>query len=302
VIYNYSAFNMVIQSELSLPWLPVFDSAADKDSLVTISFGTVSESGISDPVQTGLYFQATKQAFWLSIPSIARFLITHGNKIIIDPIKDVDEDSLRAFVLESCVGILLLQRNMFLLNGGVIQRRNSGIAFLSAPGTGLSTLMAALLKRGYSFLTDKICAIDKSGYVLPGTGCIELWRHVANAIGFKPEALMQIRPAINKWRVLAGTQHCNEPIAIKAIYVLNFHPQQAIQFVQVNDAQKINYLQHSLYKLRHFPQLIQEKNYLPQCISLSQQIEMICLTRQAVEYPLDQLINSIEQDWITREL
>ncbi len=296
VIYNYTAFNMVIQSELSLPWLPHFSSHAEEKHRVTISFGAVSEQGIADPLQMGLYFQATQQAFWLSVPSIARFLIINGNEIIIDPIKGVDENSLRAFILESCLGALLLQRNVFLLHGGAIKRKNSSIVFLSAPGTGLSTLMAALLKRGYSLLTDKLCAIDDSGRVLPGTGCVELWRHVANAIGFESEALMQVRPGIPKWRVLAGKQYCHEATPIKAVYVLNFHPQQAIQFVKLDDAEKVSYLKQSLFKRPHV-----QKNYLSQCVSFSQQVEMIRFTRQAVEYPLDQLVHLIEQDWLMRE-
>jgi hypothetical protein len=301
VIYSYVVFNIILQSELSLPWLPKFDAAINEKNRVTIMFGAVSAQGIANPLQTGLYFQATKQLFWLSIPSVARFLITEGNKIIIDPVSSVDENSLRAFVLESCLGVLLLQRNVLLLHGGAIKRKNESIAFLSAPGTGLSTLMAALLKRGYSLLTDKICAIDTFGCALAGTGCVELRRHVADAIGFKPETLTQIRPGINKWRVLAGRQHCLAPTPIKAIYVLNFHPQQTAQFVKINDVQKIHYLQQSLYKLHHFPQLVQAKDYLQQCTSLSKQVEMISLTRQSVEYPLDQLVHVIEQDWIMRE-
>lgn len=297
-MYQYQAFNIVIQSELLLPYLPTYLGDVP-DNIVSIIFGKIDANEISNPLLNGLCFQASRQLFRLSIPHIANFLIRDGNTIIIEAMPNADEDSLRTFVTDMCLGIVLMQRNAFILRGGVVKLNEQGILLLSATGMGLSTLMAAMLKRGYAMLTDKLCAIDETGYALPGLGCIELYDHVAQAIDFNMDRVQRIRPPLNKYLIPAVEQHYTKPLKIKAIYTLNFAPDALLQCVKLAGPQKMQYLQQAIYK-PHLHPLVDMKTYFQRCIKLANQTEMISVLRNAVEYPLDKLVHAIEEDWHRR--
>ena len=109
---SYYAFKLVIRSELFFPELLPLACNTDQDYDVLITFGSVDSQGIRNPLAKSLLYQVNEDSFWLTVPGVARFLISNGNSIVIDPIVGVDEDSIRLFVLGSCMGALLMQQNL----------------------------------------------------------------------------------------------------------------------------------------------------------------------------------------------
>src|SRR3990167_10661167 len=139
IMYNYRAFDLTIQSEL--PFRELLSNAhMEQDvSQIMITLNAVSPNGLLEsPSLKTAFYQATKTAFWLHVQQVARFLITNGDQIHIDPLPESDEDSIRLFVLGSCMGALLMQRQLLLLHGNAIKIGEHCVSFIGNSGAGKS--------------------------------------------------------------------------------------------------------------------------------------------------------------------
>lgn len=111
---QYYAFGLHIKSALDVPELLPMDMArAD----VCITVGGASTTGLPQPTCVDLYYQAVPGEFWFHVPDIARFHLTDGRRIVVDPEAGADEDSVRLYLLGSCVDALLHQRQLLVLHG-----------------------------------------------------------------------------------------------------------------------------------------------------------------------------------------
>ena len=78
---------------------------------------------------------------------------------------------MKIYIMCSCLGFIMLQRDMVAIHGGVIEMDNNAVIFTGDRGAGKSTLTTALREKGYKFISDDVAGImfDKVPYVMPGT-------------------------------------------------------------------------------------------------------------------------------------
>ena len=298
----YSAFQLVIQSELYFPELLPLAGSSDCKFDVSIKIGKVDRQGIPNPLYHGLLYQVNEVCFWLTVPDVARFLISGGNSIIVEPFAGVDEDSIRVFILGSCMGALLMQRNLFLLHGNAIKVGSNCISFAGNSGVGKSTLSAAFFKRGYSILADDVCAVDSIGHVLPSFPQIKLWLDASTHLKIETEALRKIRPNIDKFAVPLGTQFHSDPLTLKVVYILQSHNKDDFKFSTISGMNKLKPLQNNTYRRAYLKGMGKEKAYFNQCGTLSNQIHLVNIVRPQHGFKLDKLVNLIEADIHARGL
>jgi len=299
-MYPHRAFNLNILSELYLPELIDISPQSTAPFDVHIVFGEVSPTGISASLSSNLFYQANEHALWLHVPNVARFLITDGCHIKIDPMTDVDQESIRVFLLGSCMGALLMQRNLFLLHANAIRVGNVCISFAGHSGVGKSTLCAAFFKRGYNILADDVCAINDCGDVVPGFPQIKLWFDAAKHLNIKTESLRKIRPNIEKFAVPLGEQFHAETLPLKLIYILNEHNKDDFRFDAITGMHKIQPLKTNTYRRHYLKSLAKDHSHLQQCGKIANKTSLIRLTRPNHGFKIDELVNLIEKDLETR--
>lgn len=300
-MYRYYAFMLPIQSELMFPELKELPLDLNTSDQLTIKFGEVNPQGLQAPnSQKKLFFQATESEFWLHIPNIARFLVTHGNQIIIDPYPGVDEDSIRVFLLGSCMGALLMQRNLYLLHGNAVKINGHCVSFVGNSGVGKSTLSGAFFKRGYSILADDVCAINERGQVMPSFPQIKLWLDAASHLEIDMQPLRKIRPCIEKFAVPLAHQFHSEPLPLKVVYVLNTTNQENFQFTSLAGLQKLQPLRNNVYRKSYLKGLAKEQSYFMQCARIAGHVSVVRVTRPQIGFKLNELVDLIEQDLIER--
>ena len=90
---------------------------------------------------------------------VARYLVSGGCEIIIEPHPTATEKDVRLFLLGSAMGALLLQRGIWPLHGSAIAGRSGAALFVGVSGSGKSTLVGAFHQRGFQVLADDVCAI-----------------------------------------------------------------------------------------------------------------------------------------------
>lgn len=298
-MYTYYAFALSIRSELVFPELLPCSNRALPD--LTIKWGEVCPSGLDFPNQSkGLFFQATEAALWLNVPNVARFLITHGNQILIDPVAGVDEDSIRVFILGSCMGALLMQRNLFLLHGNAIKVGEHCISFVGHSGAGKSTLSGAFFKRGYSILADDVCAVNAAGQVVPSFPQIKLWFDAAKHLNIDTQALRKIRPLIEKFAVPLAQQFHPDALPLRMVYLLHPHNKDEFKFTTITGMEKLQPLRMNTFRKSYLKGLDKERSHFKQCAQIGSQIGVVRINRPNDGYKLDELVSLIEQDLTTR--
>jgi hypothetical protein len=301
-MYKYQVFQLNIISALAFPELCSLSHESFTRPDIAIDFGPVSTEGLSSPLKKGVCFQAKAGLFWLHVPKVARFLVAEGNQITIDPISGADEDSMRVFVLGSCMGALLIQRGLFLLHGNAIRVNGHAVAFTGLSGVGKSTLAGIFLKRGYSMLTDEVCALDAQGRVIPGFPGIQLWADVIKQLEMDKKSLRKIRPNIEKYTVSIEKNFHGESSPLKMIYVLSSHNKSEVNIKNISGIEKFQLLRFQSYRLPYVEGLSQENRHKKRCMQLIGSVGLARLARPNHGYGFDLLADYVESDLAKRNL
>jgi hypothetical protein len=292
----YSSYGLNIRSELNLPELLPSELRGITPPDVIIELGEVSPVGLSEGNQLGPYLWVADQSLWLHVPDVARFLITNGNKIVIDPEPGIDEDSIRVFLLGSGFGALLFQRGYLVLHGNAISFGDKCMICLGHSGAGKSTLAAGFLQRGYDILADDVVPIDVDGCVLPGIPSIKLWQDAANKLGIETAQLRRTRPHLQKFKYMAPERWTGQRLPVRWAYVLNQHPKQEIHFDTIRGLRRFENFSEHIYR----NQFMLGEQLKAHCMRISGQIaghiHMSKVSRPTDGFDLDGLIDGILAD------
>lgn len=216
----HQAYGLNITSEIRLSELEHRCGTPD----VVIRFGPVSLN-LDDAVTHGLRFQASSRQFLLTIDKIARFLVSDGRMIQIDPEPGADGMDLRTFLSGSVMGALLQQRGVFLLHGTAVCCNGKAVVFAGPSGVGKSTLAAACCQQGALLLTDELCAVtfspEGTPYVLPGYPVLRLWAKAVELLKLDADMLNRERRKLNKYRWEIPDLFHPEPVPLTRLYLLH---------------------------------------------------------------------------------
>src|SRR6185437_3943228 len=128
--------------------------AADRSRTdVTICRGLVPQA-LENSTALGPTWQIAGNRFLLTIPDIARFLLTDGREIAFEPEPGAYDADIPIFLLGTVFGILLHQREEIVLHASAVRVNGRAILFCGASGAGKSTLAAVLAQRGLPLITD----------------------------------------------------------------------------------------------------------------------------------------------------
>src|SRR5579872_3141208 len=126
---------------------------------VAIHTASVPER-LEDAASSGPTWAMAADRFLLHIPGVARFLLTGGRRIDYQPETGAEPGDVVTFLIGTVFGILLHQRGLVVLHASGVELNGRAALFLGASGAGKSTLAAALVKRGYSLVTDDFCVVS----------------------------------------------------------------------------------------------------------------------------------------------
>ncbi|MCL2336764.1 MAG: hypothetical protein FWC60_05025, partial [Firmicutes bacterium] len=250
--------------------------------------------------------QAAKDKFLFSVPGVARYYVTNGNSIIVEPAANAQEVNVRLFLLGTSFGALLMQRGILPLHGSVIVVNGGGVLFTGVSGAGKSTLLAAFRKLGYSFVTDDVAAItiDDDGVALvqPSYPQQKLWRDSAENIG---ENIAGLTPFYrgghddgerDKFAVPAKEGFCQTPVPLVALYEIMLAKQDGLSLKRLDAMDKLSIVLSHTYRPWLIDELGLKTEHFKQCVAVSGQIEAACLTRPEGVHCLEEQVALVRQD------
>lgn len=294
--YQYSAYGLVISSELELPELPC--AAASRPD-VTVRIEPIDHL-LVERGSDGNCFQTAPGLAYLYWEVVGAFLISHGTEIIIDPKPGVDDKLLRLPLLGMVFSVLLHQRGLLALHASAVAIDGAAVAFLGRQGQGKSTMAAALNARGHPLVADDVVAIDLSKadmpLVYPGFPQLKLWPEaLVHTLGDDPATTPRLHEQVEK-RARRVTEYVyQESIPLRSVYLLGRGPAPAI--TPLSPAQALI----ELIRNTHSAQLdegllagVAGAQHFQQCVKLLQHVEIYRLTRPFAIELLPHLARLIE--------
>ena len=282
-LFNYTAYGLVIQSEVALPEL--LDSAEERND-VTIRIGRVDAVGPKPTDQhNGFRHQSMSSGAYFCWEDTASFLVRKGSEIVVDPKPGAEEAMIRVLLLGVVMAVLLHQRGLLVLHASAVVIDGGAVAFLGAKGWGKSTLAAAMYARGHLHLADDIVAIKANGTgsvsVLSGYPQLKLWPNAAaSSLAEDPDTLPRVAAKFEKRARGTADRFSPTATSIRAVYALSEGAEPQVRILKPQEA--ILQLIGNSYMTRFGDRLLTgtaASHHLRQCARIATEVRVHQLVR-----------------------
>jgi hypothetical protein len=220
----YHLGGMTLVSEIALPELPLAQRSPPELHPVNIRLGSVPNH-LADAVEVDPDCFATASRYFLRIPGIARYLVSHGHEVVVDPEPAALALDVRAYLLGTIFAVLCQQRGLVPLHASAISHRGGVVAFIGRSGQGKSSLAAHLAQRGFAVISDDVCLINANNepnrdpnhdpnqaIVIPTAPWLKLWRNSLENLGRATEGLERVFSEDDKYRLPLEGADAPQPI------------------------------------------------------------------------------------------
>ena len=246
---DYFAYGLRIRSSVALPFraAPALDDersvcvGAESRAVADVTVGVgATPPRLANPVVKKrswekIAWEAAPGAFLMTVDNQARYLVTDGCGILVEPLGG-DEREMGAFLVGSPFAALLLQRGLTTLRAGAVKAEAGAALVAGRKGSGKSTLLGALVELGCALLSDDFTGIEANAdgrfLALPAATSLLLPADSLEALGRRPQRFEKVEGSGK--RLLPVARLCTEPRAVRALYVLEAHPGADIEIRQVS--------------------------------------------------------------------
>ena len=303
MINNYKVYGLNIRSEIEIDEFDKLDEILEKN-IVNIRYDKISTE-IKDKISEGINIQLFQNKIWFHIDNIATYCISNGNDIKVEVCENADMQLMKIYIMCSCLGFIMLQRNMVAIHGGVIEMNNKAVIFTGDRGAGKSTLTTALREKGYKFISDDVAStkIEKVPYVMPGFPYQKLCESAMDKFGYDKEkntSFMSDKEV--KYIVPAKEEFIYEPRKLTTIIKLTVGDVEEVTIEELKGSEKINNIIQNIYRGEYIKYLGgMNSKYFKKCLDIAKNINFYVVTRPKDQFTVDKQIELIEDKILTIE-
>jgi hypothetical protein len=280
---TYALADFLLASELRFPELPEVRAAALP--AVRLEIRPIGASAWSiGPTDAVL--------IW---PEFGSIRIRNGEQILVDPVPGLDPRWLRAILLGPVYSLLMQQRGAYPLHASAVRSGDGVIAVAAPSGGGKSTLAAALHARGMPFFADDVTALRLGGDVpiaLPAFPRMKLGDEALEQLGESPEAYQAVHVHEEK-RARMADSFCDEPLPLRALYVLEDAEEDAIEPIARQEA--FRQVMTHCHRLDMLIQATTEPALLAMCVDIASRVPLYRLKRRKDLAGLERLAERVEE-------
>jgi hypothetical protein len=290
--YAYTIYSLTLQTPFPCPILPLAPAGTTPD--VVVSYGRVPRH-LPDPVAEGPNWEVAAGCYlWRGGNRAGRFLVEGEQRVTVERNPDAKDPMLAFHLLDSVLAAVLRHRGLLVLHSNAAVTPSGAVVVSGESGTGKSTILATLLVRGCSMLTDDITALqlDSAGQVvaLPGIPQLHLTEEAAEELGQDISDLPRYPWKRMKAAVPATDVMAVEPAPLRAIYMLDLYDQDELGLESLAGGDKFAALQDCVYG----PMLPNEHPGLFHLFAaVAEQTTIYRLTRPAETWTVDQIADII---------
>lgn len=297
MINNYYVYGLNIKSEIEIQEFEKVDRIENKD-IVTIRYSKMQKQ-IKDKISDGCNVQLFKHKIWFHINNIATYCITNGNSIEVEVCENTDMQLMKVYIMCSCLGFIMLQRDMVAIHGAVIEIDNKAVIFTGDKGAGKSTLSTALRERGYRFISDDVAStkFDKVPYVMSGFPYQKLCKSAMDNFGYEKDKYISFMSDDEiKYIVPAKDKFVYEDRELTAIVKLSVGNVEEVTIEELRGGEKLNNIIENIYRGEYIKYLDgMNPKYFKQCLNIAKNIRFFKITRPMNQFTVDEQIELIER-------
>jgi len=272
-----------IRSAIALPEIP--EESTNDVALPRIEIKLASVSARL-PEAAGEYagLQVGAHTTLLTVAGVARYLVTDGCKMIVDPTPGASMRNVRLFLLGSAFGILCHQRGLMPLHTNAIVAQGGAVAFAGHSGAGKSTLAAYFQSSGYEVLCDDVCVLsfDEAGRPLawPGLPRLKLWRDAASSFGHDSSRLERAVDGLDKFHIPNSRTIGCGPFPLRRIYLLQVaEPGSEVGFARLSGGAAFEAIASQTYRNQYLDHMGLRGHHLNQSVELAKRSEIYAAPR-----------------------
>ena len=244
-------------------------------------------------------WEVTDGLFLLRTPGVARYLVSDGAQIIIEPEAGAPERVIRTHLMSSAMAALLHQRGLLTLHGSAIAHGTEGIVFCGPSGAGKSTIAAYLcIKHGHALLADDLCVVagkQSSFQLLPCAPYIRVWLDTVEALDLDSSSFQKdiVR---RKYHVPMGHQFGDQPLPLKRVYVLTEGgTDERISITRLTGMRAARILIDNTFRARQLTGMGLRSAHLSTCAAVAEQVQVFALRRPFGLELMDQTVARLEE-------
>ena len=250
-MYEYSAYCLNFSSEIPLPECcaseggkPDFAVVKKKLAPPPLEATNIHRRGIMAQTATG-----DDGSLWLHWEGVATFRAFEGRFLEVDSFTD-EAGVLSLFTVSEAIGLILFQRDHFLLHASAVRVGDAAWVFMGAPGAGKSTTSAGFVKAGCPLLSDDLTAITfdehKRPLVSPAYPQLKIWEKSVVGLGYHTDELSPVSEGINKFALAPRDNFVPEAVPLARMYFI--HNDEHLPAFRIMSPSEL-----PMETLRHFP-------------------------------------------------
>ncbi len=177
-----------------------------------------------------MLWKAAPGRFLLDVPGVARYLVKDGQSITIDPQRSASDDELARFARATPFAALCHQRGIAVVHAAAAVRDDRAVLVAGDSAAGKSTLLAALIARGWRMLADDLTPVtlnDESlPIALPTFPELILWEDALERLGAASAGQTPLPPPVRSrphgtWSVPTHTLMVPSPVRVHTVWRLS---------------------------------------------------------------------------------
>ncbi len=290
---DYTAYGLRLRSAIALPFTPLPDGLAGEPDVV-IRLGAVSASLPTAHGKPGRW-RAMPGRFLLHVDDVARYFVADGRDVVIERRGGSDHD-ISVYLTGSVLAAVLQQRGVATLHASAVQTNAGAVLFLGKSGAGKSSLLAALIKRGYPMMADDVAGVvldDAVPTVLPAFPCTRLWADALDHLAWWPRVGRRVREDMDK-HLAPIDEFYAFPLALRACFVLTVGGSGDIELSTTAPSDAFLWLSKYAYRKKYLVGLGQAGNQFRTISTVVGRVPVYRARRPAHSFQLGSLAEQID--------
>lgn len=293
---DYAAYGLSIRSSLALPFVS-FPGPPTGEADVRISFGRVPAT-IQNPIIRRPSWEAAEGILLMNVPGVAKYSAVGGRDVTVETYNG-DYSNVDAYLIGRVFAALLYQRSVLMFHASAIATETGTVLFAGPSGIGKSTLLAALLNRGYLLVSDDVAGVirDAAGHltVLPAFPSIRLHADVLDKVGWREREQTAVGEGSEKYRLPVERFHPSQ-MPLRAVYILTASDTQDVRIERLPISHTFRWLYESIYRKRILYGLGQQRTLFRNLTATSREIQVSLIERPRNSFLIDTLADRICAD------
>jgi len=298
-VYMYKVYGLKIKSEIKLKELLTLKNEEKENFDVNILYGVASED-IKMNINQNRLIGLSANNTWFHIKDVATYFIKNGKEIMVEPCNVSDFHMMKTYLMCSCLGFIMLQKEKVAIHGGVIAFDDRAVILTGDRGAGKSTLTTALRLKGYPFISDDVAATSlNNGIVIsPGFPYQKLCEDAMDNMGIDKDICTSFKGDSKiKYLVPAHDSFLDRDVRLSAICELTIGDVLEVEIEELKGKEKLTKIISNIYRGEYIESLGgMTLKYFKQCIDIAKYIKFYRIIRPREGFTVEDQIKLIERD------